>query len=256
MVSALKKQNLYYVGTIRNNRLHGAPLKSEKELKKEGRGAYHSVVETTNNLSLVRWLDNKCVTVVSSYLGAEPADSVQRYDRSKKEHISVDRPHPIGVYNKAMGGVDLMDMMCTLYKYQLRSKRWYIYIFYHTLTIALVNAWFLYKRDCKILNTPKPLPLRKFQAHVAAALCSAGKPSRGRPSLTSSAKKRKVEVNPAPVADVRFDGICHFPTYGEKRQRCRHCPGGFAYVKCEKCSVHLCLNKNRNCFLAYHCRSE
>ena len=121
MVSALKKQNLYYVGTIRNNRLHGAPLKSEKELKKEGRGAYHSVVETTNNLSLVRWLDNKCVTVVSSYLGAEPADSIQRYDRSKKEHISVDRPHPIGVYNKAMGRVDLMDMMCTLYKYPLRS---------------------------------------------------------------------------------------------------------------------------------------
>jgi hypothetical protein len=46
-VSALAQQGLHYVGTIANNRLHGAPLKSEKELKKEGRGSCHCVVETT-----------------------------------------------------------------------------------------------------------------------------------------------------------------------------------------------------------------
>lgn len=63
-----------------------------------------------------------------------------------KEHISLDRPFVIGVYNKSMDGVDLMDMMYCLYKYQLRSNRWYMYIFYHTLTKAIVNAWFLYRR--------------------------------------------------------------------------------------------------------------
>lgn len=252
MVNELKQRGLYYVGTINSNRLHGAPLKSEKELKKEGRGAYDSVVETTKNISLVRWLDNKCVTVVSSYLSTEPTDSVRRYDRSKKEHINVDRPSIIGFYNKSMGGVDLMDMMCSLYKYQLRSKRWYIYIFYHTLTIALVNAWFLYQRDCKYLNIAKPMPLRKFQAHVASALCNSRKPLRGRPCLEGTTKRRKVQVNPAPVADVRFDGLDHIPSYQEKRQRCRQCPDGFAHVKCLKCRVHLCLNKNRNCFATYH----
>ena len=80
MVSELEQRGLHYVGTINSNRLHKAPLKSEKELKKEGRGAYHSVVETKNNLSLIRWFDNKCVTVISSYLGAQPVDYVQRYD--------------------------------------------------------------------------------------------------------------------------------------------------------------------------------
>ncbi|CAB4017456.1 Hypothetical predicted protein, partial [Paramuricea clavata] len=98
LVSALAQRGLHYVGTIANHCLHGAPLKSEKELKKEGRGSYHCAVETSKNLSLVRWLDNKCVTVVS-YLAAEPVGSVQRYDRSQKKHISVDRPHVIGVYN-------------------------------------------------------------------------------------------------------------------------------------------------------------
>ena len=101
-------------------------------------------------ISLVRWFDNKCVTVISSYLRAQPIDYVQRYDRVKKVHVDISRPHLIGVYNMSMGVVDLMDMMCTLYKYLLRSKRWYLYIFYHTLTIALVNAWFLYQRLCSL----------------------------------------------------------------------------------------------------------
>lgn len=251
MVSELKKKDLLYVGTINKNRLHGAPLKSEKDLKKKGRGAHDSVVEVTNNLSLVRWFDNKCVTVVSSFIGSQPSDSVRRYDRSTKEHINVDRPRVIGTYNKSMGGVDLLDMMCSLYKYQLKGKRWYMYIFYHTLTMAVVNAWFVYKRDCKELAASKPMPLRKFQASVAAALCNSGKPARGRPSL-ESVKKRKKQVNPAPLDDVRFDEVGHFPTYENKRQRCRNCPDGFAFVKCVKCKVHLCLNENRNCFLDYH----
>jgi hypothetical protein len=251
MVSELERRGLHYVGTINSNRLHGAPLKSEKELKKEGRGAHDSVVETTKNMSLVRWYDNKCVSMISSYIGPEEVDSVQRYDRSKKLHVRVERPFIIGIYNKSMGGVDLMDMLCSLYKYQLRSKRWYVYIFYHTLTIALVNAWFLYRRDCKVLDL-RGMPLRKFQAMVASALCNVRKSQRGRRSLDNASKKRKTEVNLAPIEDVRYDGVGHLPSYEEKRQRCRNCPDGFAFVKCAKCKVNLCLNKNRNCYSAYH----
>ena len=251
MVAELERRGLHYVGTINNNRLHGAPLKSEKELKKQGRGSEDSVVETTRNLSLVRWYDNKCVTMISSYIGNQDGNNVQRYDRSKKQHISVNQPSIIAVYNKSMGGVDLMDMLCSLYKYKLRSKRWYIYIFYHTLTIALVNAWLLYRRDCKILNI-RAMPLRKFQAMVAFALCNVNKPQRGRRSIESARKKRKKSVNPAPVEDVQFDGVDHLPIYAEKRQRCRKCTDGFSLVMCGKCKVHLCLNKNRNCYTAYH----
>jgi hypothetical protein len=59
-------------------------------------------------------------------------------------------------------------------------------------------------------------------------------------------------VNPPPVGDVRFDGVSHFPSYAEKRQHCRNCPDGFTFVQCQKCNMHLSLNKNRNCFHAYH----
>jgi hypothetical protein len=43
MVAELKKRGLQYTGTIAANRLHKAPLKSEKVLKKDSRGAYDSV---------------------------------------------------------------------------------------------------------------------------------------------------------------------------------------------------------------------
>ena len=39
------KQDFHYVGTVRGNRLHGAPLVSETDLKKQGRGSMSSVYE-------------------------------------------------------------------------------------------------------------------------------------------------------------------------------------------------------------------
>ena len=118
-----------------------------------------------------------------------------------------------------MGGVDLFDMMCTLYKRLLKSKRWYLYIFYHTLTIAVVNAWFLYRRDCKHLAIAKSFPLKQFQGMVAAALVKKDKVSRGRPSGLTPPQAKKQRVMPGPVNDVRYDNTDHFPMIQEKRNR-------------------------------------
>ena len=81
MVEELMKQGFHYVGTIRGNRLHGAPLVSETDLKKQGRGSMSSVYEKNRNIVLVRWFDNKSVTLISSYVGLEPTSQVQRYNK-------------------------------------------------------------------------------------------------------------------------------------------------------------------------------
>lgn len=128
--------------------------------------------------------------VVSSYLAAEPVESVQGY-KSKKEHLSVDRPHVIRVYNKGMGGADLMVMMCILYNYKLRSKRWYMYIFYHTLTIALANAWFLYKRDCKIMEHHKSNIHEKVSGSCGLSLVLCRNVSTWSPISCLKCQKRK-----------------------------------------------------------------
>ena len=205
-------------------------------------------------MALVKWSDNKCVTLASNFVGAEPTSEVGRYDKKKKERIQVPRLAIVGVYNTNMGGVDLLDMMCTLYKTHLKSKRWYMFLFYHTVTIAMVNAWFVYKRHAKSLGVVKTLPLRQFQSMASDGLLKCRKVPRGRPSLddvTPPAKKKR-KVIPRPIDDSRYDNVAHWPLPAEKRNRCRLCVGGYTQTKCSKCRVHLCLKSTKNCFVAFH----
>uniref|UniRef100_A0A3B3SQF8 PiggyBac transposable element-derived protein domain-containing protein n=1 Tax=Paramormyrops kingsleyae TaxID=1676925 RepID=A0A3B3SQF8_9TELE len=233
LVEHLKERGIYYLGTVRMNRVKNCSMMDENDLKKKGRGSWDFRVNQENTI-VVRWYDNKAVNLLSSFVGAEPVTNVKRWDRKSKKHIMVPRPAIVETYNKFMGGVDLLDMLSALYKFCFRSRRWYLYIWWHTVTVAVINAWNLYRRDQKQLEPKKkPMPLRKFQASVGTSLTSAGKAS-------------------AVPLDVRKDGVDHLPTW-ETRQRCKHCPGShFSHVYCAKCKVNLCLNKDRNCFLAFH----
>ena len=100
-----------------------------------------------------------------------------------------------------MGGIDLLNMCTNLYKYQLRYCRWYMYIFYHSLTVAVVNSWFLYRQYHEEQGTDKDvLPFRKFQAICTQSLTLAGNGKRrscGLPSLEeilSAHRLQKKEV--------------------------------------------------------------
>ncbi|XP_014672682.1 PREDICTED: piggyBac transposable element-derived protein 3-like [Priapulus caudatus] len=255
LIDRLRGMGFLYIGTIRANRLKDCPIMGEKELRKKDRGTFECWVERTRNIVAVRWLDNKVVNLVSSFVGSDPVDTARRYDRSKKTHVQVPRPHIIKMYNKFMGGVDLLDMLCSLYKPTIRCRRWYIYIWWHTITIAVVNAWLIYRRHQRELPNCKTMPLRRFQARVASALTDAGKRARGRPASGSPpVPKRRHSVQTQPVEDARRDGLDHLPEWNEKRQRCFQCPGNaaFTYLRCTKCKVWLCLNKDRNCFAAFH----
>lgn len=153
--------------------------------------------------------------------------------------------------DKFMGGIDFLDMLSALYKFSFRSRGWYMYIWRHTVTVAVINSWNLYRRDQKKLEPQmKPMGLRRFQALAGTTLTSAGKTKIkcGRPLSSPEAAATPSRKRPScsvPL-DVRRDDIDHFPTW-ETRQRCKHCIGNhFSHVYCEKCKVHLCLNKERN----------
>lgn len=146
IVQELQARGIQYLGTVRGNRLKGCAMKDEKTLKSEGRGCSDHRVEEQTNCVAVRWYDNRVVNLLSSYVGTEPTTVAKRWDRKKKVHVEVPMPAIVQVYNKFMGGIDLLDMMTSMYKYCLKSRRWYLYVFWHTVTIALVNAWLLYRR--------------------------------------------------------------------------------------------------------------
>ena len=267
VVEELKGCGILFVGTVSGNRLKGCAMKDEKMLKAEGRGTSDHRFEGVINCIAVRRFDNRVVNLLSSYVGTEPTTVAKRWYKKQETHVQIPMPAIVHEYNKFMGGVYLLDMMTAMYKYRLKSRRWYMYVFWHTVMIALVNAWLLWRRHHNQIDQPmSKLALRRFQAAVAGCLTSAGQRlGRGRPkrreeteSTSSSTPRRLLSSRRAvPVSKVlRLDGIEHFPQYADQRQRCNVCRDSdtvhFSFIRCGKCGVHLCLNKARNCFASYH----
>ena len=248
----LRQLNLWTVCTIRKNRTKGCDKFLEKEtaLKKRGRGSIDWRVEENSNVLVLRWMDSGVVQLASNYLNADLGEQCDRYNAEKKERVKVDCPKIVQVYNKHMGGVDLHDMLVSLYRVTLKTRKWYLHLFFYTLNVMVVNAWILHRDQEKRLKTSKKkrYTVLKFVTEVADCFLSVGK--------TVSQNKRKRSFTP--VEDIRHDGIGHWPIYLSNQQKCRLCMDlrkekvGRTMVKCSKCDVNLCLTHDRNCFYDYH----
>ncbi|KAL3174027.1 hypothetical protein MRX96_011769 [Rhipicephalus microplus] len=64
----LKEIGILASGTIRGKRLAGCVLKTDKEMKKEGRESYDERVSVDGDVALVRWQDNGVVNMASTHL--------------------------------------------------------------------------------------------------------------------------------------------------------------------------------------------
>jgi hypothetical protein len=253
----LKKEGLLALGTVKENRVSGATMPTEKEMKKKGRGSIVEQVTVVEGveLSAVSWYD-KVVNTLSTYVGSQPQTENRRFFNLEDTHKMFPCPKAVTTYNNYMGGVDLLDSMLGYYRIQIRSKKWYHKIMFHMFDLVRVNAWILWRKH----NDAVHMPLADFKIAIADALCKAGKtvtPKRGRPSnglqQKIDEKKKRVPAAEMPQAEVRQVGFCHYPIWRDTRGRCklRDCKEK-SFVACEKCEVTLCLNKDRNCFKAFH----
>lgn len=262
LVAHLHSTGILTLGTIQLNRAKGIDLPTARELMKKERGFCMEKSTEVNGveINVTTWVDNKVVNLCSSYVGKEPMATVKRYSKQKKERIDVPRPKAIEVYNKYMGGVDLLDSMLGFYRIKVRSKKWYHRIFFHMVDMAIVNSWLLWRRKEKQKGSNLYMPLLDFKLYIADVLMreSAGiltptTRKRGRPANDEmenikKIKKRRIELPPAEIVE---DGSEHWPLWDENRQRCKWC-GQKTYIRCEKCECHYCLNKDRNCFKPAH----
>ncbi|VVC87113.1 unnamed protein product [Leptidea sinapis] len=73
------------LGTIRKDRMRVSDMIKDKDLKKKGRGSHAMMTDNKNKITIVKWVDNDCVDLVSSYCGVEPVGTISRYDKEKKE---------------------------------------------------------------------------------------------------------------------------------------------------------------------------
>ncbi|KAJ8968848.1 hypothetical protein NQ314_002063 [Rhamnusium bicolor] len=106
----LAKVGILSVGTVRINRVPKVDMVEDKILSKKGRGAFEEKVSTYDNIniSLVKWHDNKCVNLLSTYVGSQPTGKVKRWFSSEKMYKEITVPHVVTEYNIHMGGVDLL----------------------------------------------------------------------------------------------------------------------------------------------------
>jgi hypothetical protein len=65
--------------------------------------------------------------------------------------------------------------------------------------------------------------------------------------------KKKPNAAPVPVHEIRTDETGHWPTFTEKRGRCKrpNCVG-IPKVRCPKYKVCLCFTPSSNCFMEFH----
>ena len=191
LMQKLKKKGLLAVGTIRPNRLQRCPLKATKDLEKEGRGAMDYRTGNNSDIIITKWVDNKTLHLISNYVSIEPMESIQRWSKYEKRKVQVPCPQIVVAYNKAMGGVDLADMLISFYRIPVKTHRWYIKTFWHLVDIAKVNDWLLCRRHCDQIGIPKRsrMTLLNFTKELSEALIHARQPvktpSRGRPTKRS-----------------------------------------------------------------------
>jgi len=67
-------------------------------------------------------------------------------EMKKRGKGAVARPEIVKLYNKNMGGVDLLDQMVANYRIYIRSKKWTLRMIFHAIDLAVVNSWFEYKK--------------------------------------------------------------------------------------------------------------
>uniref|UniRef100_F6X7P9 PiggyBac transposable element-derived protein domain-containing protein n=1 Tax=Ciona intestinalis TaxID=7719 RepID=F6X7P9_CIOIN len=223
----LKEIGINACGTIRGN----------EDLKKNGRGAVDFRSDFNSGILVTKWYDNNAVHIGSNFVGIEPMSTIDRWSSEIKEKVPIQCPQIITMYNKGMGGVDLADMLISLYRTEVKTRRWYIKIFWHCIDIAKVNAWLLYRRHCNEMSISK-----KSQRTLLKR------------KLENDTLPGKKPFTPTPNEILRFDQISHWPEPRSQRGRCRLCKSGYSQIYCSKCHVCLCLKSSNNCFKEFHCK--
>lgn len=233
LIEALTKKGIGAVGTIQDKYLGCAPLPDKKRFSKTPRGEYVSC--RTKNVLLVRWNDNRPVTVATNCVPIQPLSKVKRYSSVLQRSVHVEMPGPLLAYNQNMGGVDLFDQSFNNYKVRIRSKKWWWPFFVYFLNASAISAWKLYT------SVKGHMSLLAFLRSVSSQLirCHGTTHRRGRISIVSS------------TADiVRRDGRDHWPVDS-------NIPNGVCpicrrrtKIRCEKCDVAL----HVSCFKLYHLR--
>ena len=93
LLRVLKESGIAATGTVRANRTEKASLQATDDMKKQARGISDLVDSKKSNVTLVRWKDNKVVTIASTLYGKEPMKRARRYIKDQGGIVEIDQPN-------------------------------------------------------------------------------------------------------------------------------------------------------------------
>ncbi|XP_047106492.1 piggyBac transposable element-derived protein 4-like [Schistocerca piceifrons] len=133
-------QNIRSCGTVHTNRKNiPMTFPPDKEMK---RGDSYSL--SSNGLTIIKWMDNKPVFLMTNFISPIPCTTVKRRQSGSSEKINVQCALMIRKY-KWMGGVDLTDQKKVTYEIDRKAKiKYYMRIFFDLLDIGVNNAYVIY----------------------------------------------------------------------------------------------------------------
>lgn len=227
-------------GTVRQNRVDGAPLTEVKKMKKLHRGSFDQLTDESTGVTVVRYMDNNVVTVASTVYGVNPLGKASRWSRKELKKIQIDQPLSVTKYNMYMGGVDRLDQNVSKYRVATRMKKWYWQLAMFPLNATVNNAYMLYRlsSEGKSKNALDFLGFTRKIVQVYMARGIVPRPRAGRPSQSS--KKRVLDA-------VRLDNVGHLIVSNKTQVRCGECHKN-TLKKCLKCNVGC----HANCFIKFH----
>ncbi|XP_070381969.1 piggyBac transposable element-derived protein 3-like [Dermacentor albipictus] len=258
LLDRLVEKGIGATGPIMNNRLpKGIKLSSDAQLKAVGRGTSEMCIRSDDRQIVVRWYDNKAVTLLSSQHGTQPLDSCRRWSAKEKKYIEVPRPHIVQVYNAYMGGVDMADRMISYYRLRARVKKWTVRCIFHLFDIALSNSWIQYTRHMKAMQK-KPTDILKFLdfrsevGHMLIAQAEQASTEEEEENWSPPMKRKPLR----PMTAMR-NSMKHLPRLADipNGARCRleGCQKKTKFF-CIKCDLFFCITKDRRCFERAHMR--
>lgn len=262
LADALLERGFHGTGTIMKNRIpRNCIFSPENQFMKSPRGTTEKKIRGDGSIAILRWLDNKPVTILSTFHADNNPDQCRRWSKRRKEYEIVSRPEIIRNYNTFMGGVDLADRMLAVCPCRARTRKWTIRFISHMLDLAVCNSWFQYKEIQREKNVPnKKIPqLRTFKLALGEKFISDNSLSSDSEScsdyedLEPKHKQRRVQIQPIPTEALRYHRSEHLVDYAVKQNRCRKADcKNTTTAFCIKCKIFLCSTQKRNCFLYFH----
>ena len=186
LMETLSQENLYAIGTIRNDRIEKAPL---QDLKKSERSSFYSVTASKSEITLVRWNDNSQVTLISNMTKDKVFDvgSCKRWKQSERKQIRVPQLNTVKLYNKNIGGVDLFDKLRCHHRIKIRLRKCYWPLFRFCLNGSRINLWLLYR------HVDSKMSLLEFTKQVVIAMLASSNMEKRR-GVAQKTKKQILNV--------------------------------------------------------------